>query len=145
MKFYSILTSIIFALLITGCNDNKDFTPIKKGESLVMDPECKMGMCSWTKIESINVSPLDKDALSVEIKARYSSTENDDVKPKDWSEGEILKITCSKTAPSYDGTPLNIKSNVATSGAEMSAIDTYFAACHLFTGDVETAKEKYKY
>lgn len=145
MRLSVFLSFIVCSMFLTGCDGDNNFTPIKEGSTLEFGPECKMGGCSWTKVESINVSPLDKDTISVTVKNFYSSAEDENSKPKEWNDGGESKITCSKTKPDYDGTVLNINDNQPTSDAELSAVQEYFAVCHSFSGDIEEAKKKFHY
>lgn len=145
MKFYTFLFLAACSIVMTGCNDNNGFTPINQGESLDIGPECRMGMCTWTKIKSIDVSSVDKDTVSVKVKNFYFSAAEENIKPTVWHDGAESLLTCSKTKPAYDGIDLDIKRGQPTSGAELSAVQTYFAVCHSFKGDVEKAKVKFDY
>lgn len=150
MKLYYIFIYVIIGFIVSASNNiqnTKIFNPLQKNTILELEPMCRMGSCSWIKIQSVDIIPHNNNTISMTIKIFGTSTftENDTKKPQSWSEGAITKIYCSKTKPTLDNIILDIDKNRYTAQAEQSAFNIYFAACHSFVGDSDEAKKIFNY
>lgn len=116
---------------------------------------CHMGSCSWAKWKSVKLLSSADSQVVLEATLLGGSSEHEEIEDYPYSsegasiiwnsEPHTVKVICSREAPSVGDEILPLGSESGVSGAQESAAEVYFVACHSHSDGYPSGIEKFSY
>ncbi|MDR2871567.1 MAG: hypothetical protein LBV45_03445 [Xanthomonadaceae bacterium] len=130
------------------------FSPLQPNGQIDLG-RCHMGYCSWAKWIAVKSLPSSGAQQALEIKLLGGESEHEKVEdyPRSpqgvsikWNlEPHIVKVICSRTAPSVSNEILLLNPETGIPGVQESAAELYFVACHSHFDGYPEGIQKFSY